>query len=563
MTHSSPKRRHDLFEDNLPRDFVLLLTPDCHIQERIEGEKFLEFVESALKVITEYGSDPPSTLVELQVGCALLPGNRLIVEVQTRPAEVRSLHAKGLTPRLRQLTVPPIEGWPVAFARRIRFGQIVEGSACPLPFASFVNSEQPISLDELLLEAGGVQLPSPSMWRKFKTFFSGQRQTTAAESGSEGMAAVLSRRTGGTVIASDRQLILSGASPKPFTIVEDKTASGGFALVKDASGASSAVDKLMLDYLQSRAPQPTQAVFDSLLSRVERVRVLEGGMANGRPLGSTVLLDIAGEPDLTELKQALEILDGPGGHCMCYGEPSLELLSWRSEPLAVLGIHHGRSVRWAAWKDDAELVDGRRLLDWLAQRGVTGPLSEFLEGQRSEEQGRIDWQRWVAAMPDCLKHLSKDVWQYVAKTSDLTPVQESLAAAYPEQRARILALFRWFGNGAGPWTGFPVYEQLAEQILLQSPVEELVDALQDGQLSEDQVEGAARFFAGWAFANRASGEEVQLPSILTYSKLAAFLPDRSGEPAPIPEALRRQLLAHCRGSSDEDKRRRAESAFAA
>jgi hypothetical protein len=57
----------------------------------------------------------------------------------------------------------------------------------------------------------------------------------------------------------------------------------------------------------------------------------------------------------------------------------------------------------------------------------------------------------------------------VTETKDLAPVQESLAAAYPEPRARVLALFRWFGSGAGPWTGFPVYEQLAEQILLQLP----------------------------------------------------------------------------------------------
>ena len=144
----------------------------------------------------------------------------------------------------------------------------------------------------------------------------------------------------------------------------------------------------------------------------------------------------------------------------------------------------------------------------------------------------------------------------------MTPVLESLSAAYPEPQARILALFRWFGRGAGPWTGFPVYEQLAEQILLQFPVEELIDALQDAPLSEEHLEGAARFFAGWAFANRASGEGVQLPPSLTYSSLAAYLPERSGDPAPIPAELRQRLLAHCQRSSDGDKRCRAESAFA-
>jgi hypothetical protein len=285
-------------------------------------------------------------------------------------------------------------------------------------------------------------------------------------------------------------------------------------------------------------------------------------MADGRPLGSAVLLDVAGAPVLTELKQTLAILDGPGGHCMCHGEPTLELLSPQGEPLTALGVHHGRSVRWAAWKDDAELLDGRRLLEWLDHRGVPGPLHEYLEEQRRQEQGQADWQRWWGAMPDCLKQLPADVWERAAETNDLTPVQESLAAAYLEPQARILALFRWFGSGAGPWTGFPVYEQLAEQILLQLPVEELVVVLQTAPLSEEQLEGAARFFAGRAFANRASGEGVQLPPSLTYSNLAAFLPERSGEPAAIPVALRQRLLGHCRKSSDDDKRRRAESAFA-
>ncbi|MEZ6072232.1 MAG: hypothetical protein R3C10_18735 [Pirellulales bacterium] len=91
-----------------------------------------------------------------------------------------------------------------------------------------------------------------------------------------------------------------------------------------------------------------------------------------------MLLDISDEADLAELKQALAILDGPCGHCMCFGEPTLELRSNQQERLAVLSIHHGHSLRCAAWKDDAELIDERRLLTgWptmacLAARGILG-----------------------------------------------------------------------------------------------------------------------------------------------------------------------------------------------
>lgn len=307
------ERQNDPGEGDIPPDFDLLLTPDYHVRERLHEEKFIEFVESALTVITEYCNNPPSTLAELQVGCALLPENRLVVDIQTGPSEVRSLHAKGIAPRLRQLAVPSVEDGPVIFARRIRFRQTSEGSSCALPFACFVNTEQPTPLDEVLLEAGGVRLPSPSLWGKVKGFFAAKRATSPADSDSGEIAEAISRRTGVAVIACNGPLVVGGACEEPFTIVDDKTASEGLAAVKYANGASGVVDKLTLDYVQSRAPQPTQTAFNGMLAKVGRVRVLEGGMANGQPLGNTVLLEIATESDLEELKLALVILDGPYG----------------------------------------------------------------------------------------------------------------------------------------------------------------------------------------------------------------------------------------------------------
>ena len=153
MTTSSTESRQDPGGDAPDSDIVFQLTPDYHIQERLDREKFIEFVESAFAIITECCNDPPPTLAELQVGCAVLPGNRLVVEVQTGPAEVRSLHAKDITSRLRRLMVPSVEGGPVAFARQIRFDQAAEGRSLKFPFASFVHSEQPTTLDEVLLEA--------------------------------------------------------------------------------------------------------------------------------------------------------------------------------------------------------------------------------------------------------------------------------------------------------------------------------------------------------------------------------------------------------------------------
>ncbi|MFN7732304.1 MAG: hypothetical protein ACK5OB_10380 [Pirellula sp.] len=562
MLPSSQDRQDDPTGFDMPPDFVLLLTPDHQVRERLQGEQFIAFFGSVMRVITEYCIQESATLVELQVGCAILPGNRLVVEVQTVPAELWSQPAKEITTRLRQLEVPDVEDGTIVFSRRIRFTQQGEAILRSIPFASYLNREQSITFDELLLKAGQVDVTAPSWWGKTKALFAGRRRNPPQVYDKEGVAATLAQRTGMAVLACNGELRLSGPKQEPFTVIEDKTESEGFAIVENANGGNGTVDRMTLDYLRSQAPQPTQAAFNNLLARLSRVRVLEGGMAYGRPLTNTVLLDISMESDLEELKRALEILDGPAGHCYCCGEPTLEFLSSQNESIAVIGLHHGHSVRWEAWKDDAELLDGRRLLNWLAQRGVPGPLDKFLDGLRKDEQSRAAWQRWQSAMPDCLKQLTAEVWQRIQETNDLTPVRESLRTAYPDLSAQILSLFRWFGTGAGPWTGFPVYERLAEEILLQYPVEELVEALQNASLSEEELEGASRFFAGWAFVHRTAKHEVQLPPTLTYTQLGVFLPDRSDEPVSIPVTLKQQFLAHCRGSSDEDKKQRAESAFA-
>jgi hypothetical protein len=56
-------------------------------------------------------------------------------------------------------------------------------------------------------------------------------------------------------------------------------------------------------------------------------------------------LVIFGEPtDLAALRSAMRIIDGPGGHCMCFGGPTLEILSVNRSRLALLGIHHGLAI---------------------------------------------------------------------------------------------------------------------------------------------------------------------------------------------------------------------------
>ena len=45
-----------------------------------------------------------------------------------------------------------------------------------------------------------------------------------------------------------------------------------------------------------------------------------------------------------------------GGHCMCCGEPSFEFYK-DEELVAMVGFHHGRSIRWlGGWPGDGMLT---------------------------------------------------------------------------------------------------------------------------------------------------------------------------------------------------------------
>jgi hypothetical protein len=132
------------------------------------------------------------------------------------------------------------------------------------------------------------------------------------------------------------------------------------------------------------------------------------------------------------------------------------------------------------------------------------------------------------------------LWPSVSKEIDMAeyetdPFDSALSKEFPDKDARILVLMAWFGNGMGPWSGFPAYENVPEQMLLKYSTLELVAAASSRTLNEDETEGAARLFAGWDFNQ-----------------------SRPQDNALLPAELKRHLLEHSLKSTDEDKRKRAE-----
>lgn len=172
----------------------------------------------------------------------------------------------------------------------------------------------------------------------------------------------------------------------------------GFTKIELPEGGRLLVDQTMLEYLNSTAPDPSQGVLDAVMAEVRRVRVLRGGMASDEPLEKVVLFETAKDKAVSRLRETLRIVDGPAGHCMCYGDPTLELLGASSQRLAFITVHHGQSIRWKSWRHDARLVAGRSLLEWLAGHGATYPLEEYEANVCRQRAERGAWERWLAAM---------------------------------------------------------------------------------------------------------------------------------------------------------------------
>lgn len=288
-------------------------------------------------------------------------------------------------------------------------------------------------------------------------------------------------------------------------------------------------------YISANGPVPSNAMLSAALSGVVRARVIRGGMLCNEALGHEVLLDTAELSSLQELVVALRIADGSAGQCeLCLGDPTIELRTCDGR-CVTLAVHHGTHLRWSEWEDDAALASANDLLTWLGKRGIRYPGGEESTLRAKPEPNAR--QRWLDAMPRCLAPFGDDG---LLRELSLAParVVAALARELPDPRAQALALFEWLGNGAGSWTVYPAYELAAERLLLCLPFTALVDCLRAPGLTPAQLEGAARFFAGWHFQN-----------------------ERRADATRLPRAEARCLLDHALRARDPEKERLARKAF--
>jgi hypothetical protein len=247
------------------------------------------------------------------------------------------------------------------------------------------------------------------------------------------------------------------------------------------------------------------------------------------------LLEVRDAELIADLVRHIEIdEDNSGFHCMCCGSPTLEF--YRGRKLVVsLGYHHGESVRWldGQWPGDGLLEEDSKtfLMDWLAERGVSGPKDEYKKAvrwKRLEEQSEAEWRE---AMPSSLEVF----WPFDPFEESTDDMHDSLLREFPNQNERILVLFYWHGSGPIAWLESRASEDVVEKLLLRYTTEELLTAIPVERLDYQTTEGVARFFSGWSY----SRDDLHL----------------------LPEELRRRLLKHSLTFEDELLRTEAQNAF--
>ena len=254
--------------------------------------------------------------------------------------------------------------------------------------------------------------------------------------------------------------------------------------------------------------------------------------------GSTTLFMSTDKKDLEDLSRSLG-LEPPAGwfRCMCDGTPALYIYERGNESVQLTN-HHGVSIRCSLWDSDVRITDKEKWLLWFDQRGISGPRQEVEAMRAREAQSKKDWERWLNAMPEALRAVWSTALREFGEV-DVGPLRAALEQHIPNRGERVLALLDWFGSGAGPWSGFPSYEDAAENLLLDFSTTDIVAAILSKRLSPAQTEGAARLFGGWEFGQR-----------------------RPGELRDLPDALKKDLWHHTQNTQDKDKFFRARAAFA-
>lgn len=252
---------------------------------------------------------------------------------------------------------------------------------------------------------------------------------------------------------------------------------------------------------------------------------------------SKIIFESTDVKDITGLKDSIILQPQDGWfHCMCIGTPAIYLYNDQKLLLEITN-HHGLSIRTSIWTSDARISDIQKWLKWFDDRGIDSPRKEYEDSIIRQKKAEKDYEKWINMMPMAIKpywdEATKDPWNY-----NIALLENALKKKVKKTDNQIMELLAWYGSGAGPWSGFPMYEEVACKLLLKYPTSEIITAIRATELTETHIEGAARLFGGWSF-NKQRPDDLKL----------------------LPNEYKELFWNHVKKTNDKDKYSRAERAF--
>jgi hypothetical protein len=205
------------------------------------------------------------------------------------------------------------------------------------------------------------------------------------------------------------------------------------------------------------------------------------------------------------------------------------------ECMAFQVLRDDRPVAWGGLSGSSDTFN-----DLLEAGNVALPYEETKAGRAEarkkmaarEKKHLENEKRWRAAMPTLLRQFALEPSDRVAERTpgfkSLKGMHDLVLQEFPDSQKRCLALFGWYGSGEGSWSHFYSYEQVPEELLQMEAIPELIGAAHRDDLTQTQLEGAARFF-------------------VTCARSQDIL-------KAMPDSLKKKVLEHCIHSPDVEKR---------
>jgi len=147
--------------------------------------------------------------------------------------------------------------------------------------------------------------------------------------------------------------------------------------------------------------------------------------------------------------------------------------------------------------------DTEKWLSWFDERGILKPRKERDDIKEIVADLKKTWDKWVSSMP---KGMTEKKWDelsidYMGNT-ETSALHTLFKESIPNKNERIRSLLLWFASGSGPWSGYPSYETVVSDVLLDYKIIELVNAIDLELLTPAVAEGAARLFCSSGFFNK-------------------------------------------------------------